>query len=1118
MRCTNPACNRPIDALLRSGHDRCVCEEPIGHLAPETMPAVPPGTDSTLDRDTSAGEGQRDGGAAAVISDSVVKSESIVGRDIRVEVGSGSPQAVPESHPEDAHRPAPDGGGDGAVFQDSVTRADEIVGRDKVVNIENYYVVYDRHGGKWQKRGQRPAGQPPPGLDTAAVDPLPGLTIELGDNFKSPELLRDGRRSYIVKATEVTPNRTVVLKISKKELSDCGDLKSSKEADAMARLNKSPFVVTIFATFGNILVMEYMAKGALADHFGAGGALNARWIAKMMQPKSDDGRPVSPTDGAIHIMESVARGVQDIHAAGLLHLDLSPNNILVDADNSIKVTDFGLARLAMAPSEKEAFANGRFDAPEQEKDERSDVYSLGLLYKAVLLGVSNPKVVDWAQADPPVSDLLTELVDSMTAASPAQRPTMDGVLDSLGELSRQRLPAKARPHVGRAAWAKKIQWHSFFDLKKEAKKRARQELQHLPPWATELVEQIDAQFGKSMPQWKSDCLLQNGYVPQWLRRPKGSGHWMRSFFGAAEASLARSWLVNGLMADDPHWYLELQLSREAKIARVFVLHGNINDYFFHPDEEQGYSLLTQFLERQLTEKVIFYSLSQGIKGSPPATLGDDSAKEARSESLWVKVKDDFGTLDAEVRSSSTRGTVVVVNYIDKLFPQGMAEIEREFLVEMILRWAVDGTLPAHNMVILTTTNYDSLHPDLKSRANRIRSIEVDRPGRKGRLKYLLSKAYSTQANARGGGRTGAYVGSLRFGSETGRSLIEHLQMFARITSGLNLMGIEDLILRAIHENNGLVEATDVARHKRSLLAGESAGLLEMVEPRYSFRDVGGLGGVLNRLKEICAALQIQDPRLRMTIPMGILFLGPPGTGKSLVAEAMAFESGLTFVKLGNFRDMYVGQTEKNMSLALQLIRSLTPIVVFIDEIDQAVMQRGGSSESGPEKRVFAKLLEFMSDQSLRGQVVWIGASNVPGEIDDALKRAGRFDLKLPFFLPAVEERRRIFEIKLQPDQLHMENCLSDEDLQQLAERAKGFSGAEIQVVINEALRMAVGEHLAGGGSGQPCLAMAHCEKVLAVYHPGDAIAKYRQIERQIVKDIPYVDLLPESYRSGEAPR
>ncbi len=639
-----------------------------------------------------------------------------------------------------------------------------------------------------------------------------------------------------------------------------------------------------------------------------------------------------------------------------------------------------------------------------------------------------------------------------------------------------------------------------------------QQITKLPDQSIRFINEIKERFNL-----KSTDIFPSHDIPRWLMQKEieSNSTWILEFFAQADAGLSNLWAQRGLLKDDPEWRLELIASRNAMIAKVFVLHGNINDCIFH--QNRGYIQLRDFLFEEFGGSIRFYSLSQGFhqyKRDDGVHVVKDHQEESVSENLWQQIKADFNSMDTFIRGSGgNNGNILVINYVERLFPAGMSDIEREFLIEMIMRWAVDPLVPEKNLIILTTTNHDGLHPDIKSRVNKIHPIEMPRPDLTARIKYIAATLFSFQSNTKGSGRTNRIFKRLQFAPEFGQNQTEQIETLAAHTAGLNLMGIEDVILRAFAINDGHLDIKQVSGHKKNLLAGESAGLLDMIDPKYGFDSVGGLTGVHNRLIDVCNAIKSQDKYVRRTIPMGILFLGPPGTGKSLVAEALAKESGLTFVKLGNFRGMYVGQSEKNLSLALQLIRSLAPVVVFVDEIDQNIGKRGDASESGPEKRLFAKLLEFMSDTSLRGSVLWIGASNEPKNLDDAFKRAGRFDLKLPFFLPEPAERRSILGIKIKSESANLPNEINDSDLTFLAEKSGGFSGAEIELLVNEALRLAVRDI---NKAGKVCLTLDHFKEVLKNYHPDDAIAKYRETEEIIAKDIPYADLLPEHLQKNSA--
>ena len=177
----------------------------------------------------------------------------------------------------------------------------------------------------------------------------------------------------------------------------------------------------------------------------------------------------------------------------------------------------------------------------------------------------------------------------------------------------------------------------------------------------------------------------------------------------------------------------------------------------------------------------------------------------------------------------------------------------------------------------------------------------------------------------------------------------------------------------------------IAKRKREILERECFGLVEFVEPAHGFEVVGGMEEVKKDLLVI--AESIREGRTSR-VPMGILFTGPMGTGKTFVAEAFAKECGLTTIKLKNFRSKWVGATEGNLEKILNVIRAIGQVVVIIDEGDRAFGNTDGEGDGGTSSRVIARIKEFMSDTSNRGRILFLVMTNRPDKLDVDLKRAG----------------------------------------------------------------------------------------------------------------------------------
>lgn len=208
------------------------------------------------------------------------------------------------------------------------------------------------------------------------------------------------------------------------------------------------------------------------------------------------------------------------------------------------------------------------------------------------------------------------------------------------------------------------------------------------------------------------------------------------------------------------------------------------------------------------------------------------------------------------------------------------------------------------------------------------------------------------------------------------------------------------------QSEAIIQLDDIKRHKRRAINEQSNGLLEIIDVQRGFDAIGGMAIVKDYLRALSRRILASsvDGRYHHLIPRGLILSGPPGTGKTIIAEALALESNLNMVKLRNVREGLVGQSERNLTRAFDVIKALSPILVFVDEIDQAFGNRGlgQSSDGGTSERIFGQILEFLGDDRNRGSVIWIAASNRPDALDAALLR--RFDRIIPCLLPTPEEQ------------------------------------------------------------------------------------------------------------------
>ena len=184
---------------------------------------------------------------------------------------------------------------------------------------------------------------------------------------------------------------------------------------------------------------------------------------------------------------------------------------------------------------------------------------------------------------------------------------------------------------------------------------------------------------------------------------------------------------------------------------------------------------------------------------------------------------------------------------------------------------------------------------------------------------------------------------------------------------------------------------------------------------------------------------------RTQVPMGILFVGPMGTGKTFLAEAFAHESGLAAIKLKNFRDKWVGSTEANLEKVLNVVEALGEILVMIDEGDRSI-GGAGDSDGGVNSRVIARLKEFMSDTSHRGRIIFVMMTNRPDKLDTDIKRPGRFDLKIPFF-PPQDATTRAAIIRALIRRHKVDADFPEEQLLPLLENLEGYAAADLEALV-----------------------------------------------------------------------
>ncbi|MHA2005066.1 MAG: CDC48 family AAA ATPase, partial [Candidatus Thorarchaeota archaeon] len=224
---------------------------------------------------------------------------------------------------------------------------------------------------------------------------------------------------------------------------------------------------------------------------------------------------------------------------------------------------------------------------------------------------------------------------------------------------------------------------------------------------------------------------------------------------------------------------------------------------------------------------------------------------------------------------------------------------------------------------------------------------------------------------------------------------------------------------------------------------------EISIPQVSYEDIGGLGKEIQKIREM-VELPIKSPelfkRLGISPPKGVLLHGPPGTGKTLIAKAVANESGANFKTINGPEIMskFYGESEQKLREAFEEAEKNAPSIIFIDELDSIAPKRAEVTGE-VERRVVAQLLALMDGLAGRGQVIVIGATNRVDDVDEALRRPGRFDREIVIGVPDRQGRLEILQIHTRSMPLEEEL-----DLERLASLSHGFVGADLAALAREA--------------------------------------------------------------------
>ncbi len=518
----------------------------------------------------------------------------------------------------------------------------------------------------------------------------------------------------------------------------------------------------------------------------------------------------------------------------------------------------------------------------------------------------------------------------------------------------------------------------------------------------------------------------------------------------------------------PGWARRLAESYFAGTSCFFVLHGNVHDLV--PCERDGkveFLSVSEFLGEYVFGRwdlVLSHNLSKGLQ----AMAGRDSLRHQEmmreltglfgAYRNWSRDPDNILlTLDQMIERylieddpQRRRRLAVLFDFGQYLVPPGDPVQISGRIASRVVRfidWARNPYIRRVNMAFcLITENLSEVNERLTS-SPYVTTIEISMPDHATRERFVREKAAGTIRLP--GSVADSEVQSAQAVTRAGRTELDHVidqsQLIAG-SNGLSLLSLEHLIAESAR--TGGITAGQFRELKKTAIERQCGGYLEFVEPRHTLDLVVGHEAACKRLRDDATLI---SGGFFDAAPMGYLFCGAVGTGKTFLAECYAGSIGIPCVKLKNFRSKYVGETEGNLQRVLTVLRSLGPVVVIIDEADASLGDRNQDGDSGTGSRVFSMIAQQMGDTRFRGRIIWMLLTCRPDLLPIDLKRQGRAEVHIPLFYPEDDqEMREMFRIMCRKNGIEL-----DPSALSLGEKYGQLSGADIESIVLSARRSAL---------------------------------------------------------------
>jgi len=495
----------------------------------------------------------------------------------------------------------------------------------------------------------------------------------------------------------------------------------------------------------------------------------------------------------------------------------------------------------------------------------------------------------------------------------------------------------------------------------------------------------------------------------------------------------------------PAWTKELAELYFSGTINTFVLYGNVHDLVRCPrDGKTTFVDLPDFLATQVFgnwDVTLSYDLGRGLR----AVAGDD-AKRLQAMVQYVSgvigapntwPRDPDKVLDLlepllqrnllEENVQNRKRLALLFEYSQLLLPSGdLASQARGQAARLVrfLGWAANPYIKRLNVAFCLITEKLSELSERLVNSPYVATIEIPLPSVAERREFIAA----TQGKS-------PHPGPLPEGEG-------NADRIAAMSAGLSLVNLNVLLSQGGQRG---FDVTQFRKLKKGMIERQCQGLVEFVEPPHKLDLLVGQPQAKARLEQDAA--WITQGKLE-TAPMGYLFCGPVGTGKTFFAECYAGSIGIPCLKLRNFRSKYVGETEGNIEQVLTVLRSLGPVVVIVDEADASLGDRQTDGDSGTSGRVFSIIAQQMGDTRYRGQIIWMLLTSRPDLLPIDLKRQGRCEVHIPLFPPQDSaEIATMFRAMAKKNKIALaENAIPE------VSADKQLSGADLESILLSARR------------------------------------------------------------------